>query len=247
LILGGFLPVDSIFSGKISVIDGTIFVLGLGIVMTVAILYFQLLFQERDEIKCFCPRCGKFISSETEWICGYCDFHNKDRWEPTFADLLKIGITAKMPSHSFLSGCVKCHKEPDCLICPHCQKLSAISSQRNEKYAARIYQLEKPKETVEESRQRRDLEKELKLHDITVTRLDLELAELDKEYKRHTAEPKRKKTLEEDLDESAEHVLSVHELYEKKRMKAREIWRENPDLLERVELFLGKWRDDHLE
>jgi hypothetical protein len=69
-----------------------------------------------------CPHCGRFISSQITWFCGFCKVQNP---EPK-------GVS----SFSFLDRCPKCQSVPKAFICFHCGKSIFLDNDNDDKYPA---------------------------------------------------------------------------------------------------------------
>src|SRR5258708_5258030 len=81
--------------------------------------------------------CGKYIPSDLEWKCGYCDAENH-----------------RTKLYSFLRKCRHCKRPPKAMQCPHCSQPNYLDKDRDPRHAARALSLALPPviETDEEMR-----------------------------------------------------------------------------------------------
>src|ERR1041385_8201165 len=73
-------------------------------------------------LRLFCDHCDKYIPSDMEWRCGYCNEENR-------ATRL----------YSFLNKCQKCKRSPKAVVCPHCQKINFLDKERVGTHPARSF------------------------------------------------------------------------------------------------------------
>ncbi len=77
---------------------------------------------EACPVRFHCPDCGKHLSSEIPWACGYCDAINA------------VPLTAF--AFSFLHKCRWCRNRPKAFACVHCGKLIYFDAGRDGRHAA---------------------------------------------------------------------------------------------------------------
>jgi hypothetical protein len=179
-----------------------------------------------------CKNCEKFIASTLPWSCGHCG-----RAHP------------RVRLYSFLFKCKECKREPEGIVCPHCQRISPLKGQSTVRHPARPYESNKaaPVETKSPPSPRDEhlSRKERLQFQIDEAKLTLELRELEAKIL-SARKLNFKETLETKFEEDSARFLFVRQLVEKWKKEYEEIYRDNPDMLERALLFLQQWEIDHL-
>lgn len=90
-----------------------------------------------------CPECGKHLTDQTPWVCGFCDGENINPAE-----------------HSFLQECKHCETPPQAFQCYHCGKPVFFDASRDSRHCAYKIPLPQPGETQEQAKARRKNERE---------------------------------------------------------------------------------------
>jgi uncharacterized Zn finger protein (UPF0148 family) len=131
-------------------------------------------------ITCSCSGCGKGISSDMEWRCGYCDCENR-----------------RTTLYSVLYKCQSCDRAPSAVICPYCEQTVALTERSDLSRPAR-YAPKKAKESVQENpsaqKQREHNEKKKELEQkIEIAHLEARLNEVHKPAEDDSAASAREK------------------------------------------------------
>lgn len=189
-------------------------------------------FMWRPPIKCFCGECGKYIPSDMEWQCGFCDTENKN------TDYC-----------SFLNKCQNCEKQPDAFQCPHCRTLIFIQncvSIRN--FAVKFGEpLVVDKEEQVKALQTSRLEQKEELT------FEIEIAALNRQLAALKAENGQNKNgrwdgLRNDFEEEVGMAAEVERLYAEELEKAgsNPAYTSNPERLKNYRRALEHWRDKQI-
>ncbi len=132
-----------------------------------------------------CPHCGKYIETNTPWICGYKQCRNEN-----------------VDDFPFIYRCEHCGAEPKAYKCHHCDALIFFTKdQLRINYAQCVNLPVKPQpvkkdktveKVVKQNEEKRDL-----LHELDVTKIKGDI----KEAKSRIEPPPKKKTAFEELEE----------------------------------------------
>lgn len=190
----------------------------------------------RKPLKMFCEHCGKFIPSDMEWICGYCNMEN-----------------LRTKSYSFLHKCEQCRRTPKSFHCPHCNRISFFDETHDDRHPARSthqpVSVPAVIDTDEQIRAQKVKEREERKaeleYEIVCAKLDNDLAALLKQrelYKSKTP----KELLVEDLERDKAQCMGADEVAEQDIKAYEKLYAGNPDLLEKHMLFVKKWRSKHI-
>jgi hypothetical protein len=186
----------------------------------------------RKPLKMFCEHCGKFIPSDIEWICGYCNMEN-----------------LRTKSYSFLHKCEQCKRSPKSFHCPHCNRISFFDETHDDRHPARSnhqpVSVPAIVETNEQIRAQKILEREERKaeleYKIVCARLDLDLETLEKKR-----EMLKKKSPEQILkDDSTEHdsiFITVHKIAKENLQTYEKEFADDPELMEMARLSVQKWK-----
>ena len=187
----------------------------------------------RKPLNLFCEHCGKFIPSDMEWVCGYCNIKN-----------------TRTKRYSFLYKCERCKHPPKSFHCPHCDGIIFFDKKRDRKHPARNshQQISEPTATEKAEQARAK-----KLHDreerkseleykIVCARLDTELATI----KKHHEMLKKKspaQALEQDFLEHDAHFMAVHKIAKRSLEVYEKEFASDPELLDMGKLSVKKWQE----
>lgn len=171
----------------------------------------------------FCPQCGKYVATELNWKCGFCD--------------------AEIDGEqcSFLWKCGFCDAAPKACRCPHCSVVISLAPHCDERHAAIfLTSVEVVAKPIAEAR-REELEKIG--HDTTLARMKADLAVAESLCK--TAEARSKNSASHDGSD-VEKVfqshwnrnLEIHKLAEQYRKRAEQDYGDNPQMLEKSKLAI---------
>jgi hypothetical protein len=185
-------------------------------------------------LRLFCNHCGKYIPSDSEWRCGYCDTEN---------------LRTKL--YSFLRKCQQCKRPPKAFICPHCKEPNFLDKKRDATHAAWNIRTVVPAvvANAEELRswrkQGREDEKSGLQHEIEIAKLNAELIMVKK-----SVEFKEKKSIKESLEESltefeANTMGARMAAKNRRELYAKEV-NNDPDLLRDYDEMLQAWLDNYL-
>ena len=188
----------------------------------------------RKPLKLFCEHCGKFIPSDMEWVCGYCNLRN---------------VRTKL--YSFLNKCEQCKRVPKSFHCPHCDAAMFFDGPHDDRHPARNNVAPpRPLETEEQAKIKKLLEqKERKAdleYEIVCARLDNDLAALLKEREKYKSKTP-KEAMQEDLEQDKAKCISADEVAEEDIRTYEKLYVGNPDLLEKHQLFVKKWRSKYIQ
>ena len=146
-------------------------------------LYFFVL--DKRAIGIECPHCGKYIETNTPWICGYKQCRNEN-----------------VDDFPFIYRCEHCGAEPKAYKCHHCDSLIFFTKDHLRVNYAQCVNLPVKSEPVKKDE---TLEAVTDLKGgIQVTRLKVEKAKLDVELKglnKDLEPPPKEKTAFEELEE----------------------------------------------
>jgi hypothetical protein len=181
-------------------------------------------------LRLFCTHCGKYVPSDMEWVCGYCDHGN-----------------TKTNRFSFLSRCEECRRGPKSFVCPHCGTVHCLDKDADTQHPARKPGPAPvpPLDPREGKRQAHEERKEDLEHKIAIARLNAELAKVKAEVKPSKTMSAREK-LEKSFTEHDTHTMAVHEIAKRERQQNAEKYKDAPDLLRMANDSLQGWTESQL-
>lgn len=191
-------------------------------------------FQERmafavflKPLRMFCDGCGKYIPSDMEWCCGYCDSKNRP---------------AKF--YSFLNKCKECKRSPKSVRCPHCEIVISLDSHNDKRHPARSIDDLHTDAVAEENYRRRIRELERQKfaieQEITLARLNAELRQAEA-----LIQAKSEMTEEQKLEESAKqfltHALAAERIVRQQKKLNAELYKDEPEFLQKSNEGMDWW------
>lgn len=182
-------------------------------------------------IKCFCGECKKYVPSDIEWKCGFCDQENKET-----------------DRFSFLNKCQNCEKEPPAYQCHHCDSPVFLDHEREVRNIAVklgekvVVNRDAEAQAVKASRLERKEELEF---EIQIASLNKQLAEL-----KAVSQPVKSKmdSLRDDVDERIDRIFGTEKLAQEKlkEVESDPYFANNPERLGRFKQIVEHWRDQNL-
>lgn len=165
-----------------------------------------------------------------EWVCGYCDTRN---------------IRTKL--FSFLRKCQHCKRPPKAYICPHlgCEKINFLSKENNDRHPARAFKDIPPPINEVEVRQKRVQDrtdqKDEKLHELEIAKLDAQLAifkgtDLFKKLS-------KREEFEKEFSEFREEHLGIELFVEEQLKQYEKEFAGNALMLKKNKLALRAWAE----
>lgn len=170
-------------------------------------------------LRVFCAGCSKHLSTTNKWRCGYCNNVNQQ---------------GTILHHSVLRHCGQCKKRPPGIQCPHCDKVNTFSSDGHPGlFATYIDESDPPSQPeldpidfVLDERAKAIAERE---HQVTIARLDAELAELKAKLPKPPRKPRSPREAAEDsFRRTHEHNLSILEVEEREIERLKKKYANNP-------------------
>jgi len=175
-------------------------------------------------LRLFCEHCDKYVPSNLEWRCGYCDHENK-----------------RTRIYSFLNKCSKCKRVPKSYACPHCGVAVFLSEEKDESHPARFLcgPIEdtplSPDEAAEllrkQKRQAYTDHKEGLQQEIDIVDLEKRLAVL-KDSPAFKAEKSAREKLLERFTAHDEHTMGVRMLEREMKAEYEKEFKDEPEMLE---------------
>ncbi len=187
-------------------------------------VYFFVL--ERQAVSLRCPSCHRVVEANTPWVCGFCQKRNDN-----------------VEKYPFVHRCEHCGAEPKAYQCHHrdCGELIFLSEDRLERNYARCvsrsFDEEQQAEIAEEQRQKRKLEHELNLAELTARLKGFQGKEEDKKSPRER--------MQEDFELHETKVMGVHELAREKKQRATELYGDDAEMLARANEMIDAWVAEH--
>lgn len=185
-------------------------------------------FLHKRAIAIECPHCGKYIGTNTPWVCGVCGTKN-----------------LRVDDFPFVNRCEnkECGCEPKAYKCHHfdCGKLIFLSNDQSEINYAQCVNMPEKSRPVKENKTRDQV---AGLHEgIIVTKLEVEKARLDIEYKGLKAElePQKKKTAFEELEEYYKGMMGNEDAAKKWKAAIDEEFKTNDDERKKRHLVVNQW------
>jgi hypothetical protein len=178
-----------------------------------------------------CNHCGKYIASNTPWVCGFCK---------------KSNLNAN--DYPFVHKCEHCGNEPKAYKCHHagCGQLVFLTRDMlkiNFAYClnSQTAELPKPDPKAEKKIQQEEALEDIQ-HQIILEELNGKHADvLKRKEQLKTATP------EEKFKRDREKYFKSDDIVREAEKKIREEFKNNPDRLEKELLFLKKWREDNIQ
>jgi len=176
-------------------------------------------------LRLFCAHCGKYVPSDREWFCGYCDRKNE-----------------RTKLYSFLRKCQHCKRFPKAYICPHsgCEHLNFLDKIEDIRHPACFFEGQKAAATQAGSKERGSKINE-EPNASENAKLDSELADFKKSEtcKQLLKRQEREKELSEFMDGHLGDQLFVEE---KIREYERD-YKDNPIMLAKLKMVLKEWAE----
>jgi hypothetical protein len=180
-------------------------------------------------LRLFCEHCDKYVPSDMEWRCGYC---NEENWFTRY--------------YSFLNKCRKCKRPAKSFVCPHCREINFLDKDQVETHPATkagpsVLPPTKDEARREKREEREDSKEELN-HEIEIARLSADLVK----YKA-SAEFAKAKTamekLEKSFGEHDAHVMGVKTIVRRQKALNFEKYKDDPEGLEDATDSLESWAE----
>jgi hypothetical protein len=178
-------------------------------------------------LRLFCESCGKYVPSDMEWSCGYCNAHNH-----------------RTKLYSFLRKCQHCKRVPKLYICPHCERPNFLGKDKDGQHPARHISM--PPRIITEERQRLQRieelkhQKDTKEHEVEIAKLDAELLKF-----KQSTEFKQEKTvrekIEENFSEFEANVMGAQMFAKARTEHFEKEYANDPFMLEQSKLMLKDW------
>jgi hypothetical protein len=215
-----------LIAGIVSIELGVIF----GTLAAGFVFYVHFWNLERRPINIKCPKCSKFILSDTPWICGLNGCRNE--------------LTDEFP---FVHQCQICGAKPKAYQCHHCNELIYFTlDEDRQNFATRAGKpipnvpVEiKPVESETTRRRKRQADLEWDIHE---ARLETELAQQASRRKEARGE---RKSLEEIYKEDKEATVNNVVIFRRENALLEKEWAHDPDMLEQLKKSLEDFRDRH--
>lgn len=205
------------------VISGPLVWLADGVVISI-LFYFNFFVWEKRGIGIRCPGCGRFISTNTPWICGFCQKKNE-----------------RVDEFPFVNRCEHCSAEPKAYQCHHrgCGKLVFLTADHLEDNFARCAtapaeDLSATEVTFQE-REKRKLEHELILTELTA-KLNAGKERLEF-MKKRTPQEKKKESFQKFHGDS----MAARELAKAEKAANAEKYRDDPEMLKAANEVVEEW------
>jgi hypothetical protein len=213
----------------------------LGTVIGIAWLVFTVIRQQWGVMKPFqpfCPQCGKYISADVEWRCGFCN-----------------GRNTRTRSFSFLYKCEHCGAIPKAYRCQHCEKSIFLDTANDDTHCAMMF-IEPTAEAAKPIAELRKEELDTIAHNTTRARelcaqLDAELALKERQWKIDYARKERKSrstgsNLEQSFAAHNDRYLEVHRIATRARKKAHKDYADNPEMFRLALMAIENWVAEQL-
>jgi predicted RNA-binding Zn-ribbon protein involved in translation (DUF1610 family) len=155
------------------------------IIAFIAAFCLHFFYLDKRAIGIECPHCGKYIETNTPWICGYKQCRNEN-----------------VDDFPFIYRCEHCGAEPKAYKCHHCDSLIFFTKDQLRINYAQCVNLPVKSEPVKKDQTaekigKQDEEKRDLLHELDVTKIKGNI----KEAKAKIEPPPKKKTAFEELEE----------------------------------------------
>lgn len=206
------------------------------IIAFIAAFCLHFFYLDKRAIGIECPHCGKYIETNTPWICGNKDTpHRNDR----------------VDDFPFIYKCQHCGFIPKAYQCHHCFKLIFLSEDRQETAYAKCADITVEPELVKKDEDAEGIAKQSK--DLQIADLKVKKAKLDVEMKGYNEilEPPKPRTQREVIEESFSNFedrnMSGAEIVRRKKADNAIKHKDNPDELKRQNALVDQWARDHLD
>ena len=230
VVLGGFAALVFVLQNLVDPL------LGDAIAIAVAFcVFFFVLHKRAIRIVCPHPHCGKYIETNTPWICGFKQCRNE-----------------RVDDFPFIYRCEHCGAEPKAYQCHHCGQLIFFTKDQQEiNYAKCVNISEKVPKHRKKDKTADNIAKEQKdirerEHKIRLGRLDIELKEIEK-----ITNPPKEKTQQELLEESAlrfkDRNMSGAEIVQRMKADNAVKFKNDPVELEKQNMLVDRWATDNLD
>lgn len=179
-------------------------------------------------IKIRCPHCTQLITSNTPWVCGFCQATNK-----------------KIEEFPFVHKCEHCSAEPKAYKCHHCGKLVFLTEdQLKANYASCVNTAIKEEPPPDEAALR-DKEQKGMEHKLVMEKMTAELEEMKR--KAELAKPKSpQEKVEESFSRHHVSYMAAHDIARREKAANAEKYKDDPYLLERANESVDDWLQKHL-
>lgn len=198
--------------------------------ITMVLLYFIYFYVlEHRAIGIDCTNCGKYLATNTPWVCGFCRKSNDNG-----------------NAFPFVHQCGHCGAEPRAYKCHHreCGKLVFLGADELEENFAHCLNASPEVKPVEEDelvkreKEKRDMEHEIIMTELT-RKLNAEKQRIDLEKKRTP-----KERLEKSFEEHHASTMGAREIAEEKRKAVKKLYKGNKQMqdaaLEAIEDWLSR-------
>jgi hypothetical protein len=190
-------------------------------------------FLHKRAIAIECPHCGKYIQTNTPWVCGVCGVKN-----------------LRVDDFPFVNRCEnkECGCEPKAYKCHYldCGELIFLSHDKSEiNYAQCVNMPEKSRPVTKSKSQNKVAD----LHEaIQVGELQVKKAKIDAELKGITAElePPKRKTAFEELEEYYKGMMGNEDAAKKWKAAIDEEFKTNDDERKKRHLVVDQWMTNRL-
>lgn len=199
----------------------------MGDAIAFGIVYYLFTLWDKRPIGMECNHCGKYLASNTPWVCGYCKKPNTNAND-----------------YPFLGPCAHCGNEPKAYKCHHkdCGQLIFFSEDMDGSNYA--YCLNSPNESAADPRTLKVIEREEskqeKEHALLMAELDTKL----KDAKAKLDGPKIKSPRElqqEKFDKFYRGVMGSEEIADEALAQVRIKFKDDPTALARREATIQAW------
>lgn len=183
----------------------------------------------------FCPHCGKYIPSELEWMCGFCDKHN-----------INTNI------YSFLYKCERCEATPKAYRCHHqdCGEDIFLDADNDATHRATMFKEPMPEEAKPIAQLRQEELDEIAFNKARATELSAQLdAELDLSQRQWRLEQSKKarqsqssgSELEQSFEAHWDRHFEIHRIAASRRKKAERAYADDPEMLGLALMAIENW------
>jgi hypothetical protein len=213
-----FIVLVTTLSWVVSTISPSFFAMLVADAIALGVVYFLYTLWHKRAIGLDCNHCGKYIASNTPWVCGFCKAPNTNANE-----------------HPFVGKCERCGNEPKAYKCHHqdCGKLIFLTPDMLEMNYA--YCLNSPAEIPKPDEKTKTLERHAterrdKEHQLAMAELDAK----SKELKERMDGPKIKTSYEQKKEKMTDYynsVMGIREDIRKLREEAAEKYKNDSDSL----------------
>lgn len=185
----------------------------------------------KSPTRLFCEDCGKYVPSTMPWVCPYCGTVHSD-----------------VRLHSFLYKCKGCQRRSEGVECPHCKTIWTFSSEGDVRFVAKrapeALPVTKPSETEQEKRRREHSEK---MENLRFEHEERKLAAEMKQYEERIAPRSANdyQKMAEEIMRGHSRLFALHEMASFFRKHWAEKHKDDPDLLNKLNIWLDSLQTDH--